>query len=168
MVLLPSNRTRQVMPRSSSPQRGNCRRCALFRRSKGVRGLVLLAMASAALWTLACPTFGQVEATPPAPPVPGVANPAPPAISDPGLAGPAAPNGSAVEKSSDVDVCSRLPGPFGLACDRMKPVVGAVENPAAVPGAVAGAVLDKAAGLTVEAITDWVVGGAGWLMNELS
>ena len=36
-----------------------------------------------------------------------------------------------------------------------------------MPSAAVGAVFDKAAGLSVGAITDWVANGAAWLMGQL-
>ena len=42
-----------------------------------------------------------------------------------------------------------------------------MQDPTAVPGAAVGAVFDKAAGLSVGALTDWVANGAAWLMGQL-
>jgi hypothetical protein len=55
-----------------------------------------------------------------------------------------------------------------LGCDLVKGVAGAIQDPTSVPGDVAGAIFDKAAGLSVGAITAWVADGAGWLMNQLA
>jgi hypothetical protein len=55
-----------------------------------------------------------------------------------------------------------------LGCNVAKGVAGVVSDPTSVPGDVAGAVFDKAAGLSVGAITNWVADGASWLMGQLA
>jgi hypothetical protein len=69
-------------------------------------------------------------------------------------------------KQDDKGFCSNL-GIFAGGCEAVTSVGNAMQDPASVPAAAVGAVFDKAAGLSVGALTDWVADGAAWLMGQL-
>jgi hypothetical protein len=74
----------------------------------------------------------------------------------------------ATDAKEENGFCDRLPGFIGGGCHFAGGIAGAVHDPTSVPGDVAGAVFDKAAGLSVGAITNWVADGASWLMGQLA
>jgi hypothetical protein len=135
-----------------------------------VLGWALVVVLGSAAW-------GQVDG-PPAEGGPAhsqVPESPPPALEGQPQVPPAPPDTTSAKEvpvKADAGVCDGLPLPARLSCNAGTAVLGAVRNPVGTAGdaaeAVVGAAFDKAAGLSVQALTDWVVGGAGWLMNELS
>ena len=135
----------------------------MFRRARPIRGLAAFMMIAAGASGFGASASAQVVA-PPVPPdalpvIPELPVPSTPSVPEQPevLSNASDPGGK--RQSEDDGLCDRL-GPLRFGCKVTENVIGAIQDPTSVPTDIAGAVFDKAAGLSVGAITDWVADGA--------
>lgn len=131
----------------------------------------LLWLTGLGLWSFAAalPASAQVEIPVPIPVEVPAAPAVVPAAPSLGPVGPEQSGGQPSEPSKQPEkkgFCSHL-GIFAGGCEALNSISGAVQDPTALPGNAVDAVVDRAAGLSVGAITDWAANGAAWLMGQL-
>ena len=109
------------------------------------------------------PALAQLEPPPEPPPVPA-SLPMPIPLEAPAVEQPAhQPTEAPAEEKKEGSRC----GALAVVCNWAGGIGNAMQDPASVPSAAVGAVFDRAAGLSVGALTDWVANGAAWLMAQL-
>jgi hypothetical protein len=133
-------------------------RLSINSRSAAVVGFCLVGM----FLCLASPAWGQVTPIPDLPVTP--ATELAPTLTPPASSAPPPTDPPTHEQPAPKEEpCGRL----AVLCNVATGIGKAMQDPTVVPEAAVGAVFDKAAGLSVGAITDWVANGAAWLMGQL-